>query len=202
VRIDSLTYQNVHTQGARRRAWRREHSPQHLQQCATLILSALGQRQPSTSPASLVLGAGACTEVPLEELARHSDEVVLADLDLASMQQARSELASAALRKRVRLLECDITGGVSASLRRLLARQSWDTLVSQGARAVFDAAASCLEQCTIPDPPQLETLGAGDFGLIVSSLTLSQLFSYPLLDPWNKMIYRQIVTATFSYGEV
>jgi hypothetical protein len=182
VRIDTLTYHNVETQGARRRAWLREHSPQHLQHCAALIHSALEKREPGVSPGTLVLGAGACTEIPLEELARHSDEVALADLDLASMQQAWEELPSSALRRRVRLLECDLTGGVSANLRHLLARQQWDARIAQGARAVFDAAANCLEECPIPDPPQLDTLGAGEFGLVISSLTLSQLFSYPLLD--------------------
>ena len=182
MRIDTLTYHNVETQGARRRAWLREHSPQHLQHCAALIHSALEKREPGVSPGTLVLGAGACTEIPLEELARHSDEVALADLDLASMRQAWEELPSSALRRRVRLLECDLTGGVSANLRHLLARQQWDARIAQGARAVFDAAANCLEQCPIPDPPQLDTLGAGEFGLVISSLTLSQLFSYPLLD--------------------
>ena len=182
MRIDTLTYHNVETQGARRRAWLREHSPRHLQQCAALIRSALEKRPSSVSHGTLVLGAGACTEIPLEELARHSDEIALADLDLASMRQAWEELPSTALRHRVRLLECDLTGGVSVNLRRLLTRQHWDTLVAQGARAVFDAAAHCLEQCPIPDPPQLDTPGAGEFGLVISSLTLSQLFSYPLLD--------------------
>ncbi len=182
MRIDTLTYHNVETQGARRRAWLREHSPQHLQHCAALINSALEKREPGVSPGTLVLGAGACTEIPLEALARHSDEVALADLDLASMRQAWEELPSSALRRRVRLLEGDLTGGVSANLHRLLARQHWDAHIAQGARAVFDAAAHCLEQCPIPDPPRLDTLGAGEFGLVISSLTLSQLFSYPLLD--------------------
>ena len=48
--------------------------------------------------------------------------------------------------------------------------------------AVIDAAASCLEQCHVPDPPEIHTLYQGEFGLVVSSLVLSQLFSYPLLD--------------------
>ena len=182
MRIDTLTYHNVETQGARRRAWLREHGPQHLQHCAALIHSALEQRPSSVSHGTLVLGAGACTEIPLEELARHSDEVALADLDLNSMQRAWEELPSPGLRRRVRLLESDLTGGVSLNLHRLLTRQPWDTLIAQGARAVFDAAATCLEQCPIPDPPQLDTLDTGAFGLVISSLTLSQLFSYPLLD--------------------
>ena len=187
MRIDTLTYHNVETQGARRRAWLQEHSPQHLHQCATLIHSALEKRPSSVSRGTVILGAGACTEIPFEELARHSDEVVLADFDLNSMRQAWEELPSTALRRRVRLVECDLTGGVSLNLHRLLARQPWNALVEQGARVVFDAATTCLQACPLPDPPQLETLDAGAFGLVISSLTLSQLFSYPLLDVLDRI---------------
>jgi hypothetical protein len=182
VRIDTLTYNNIQTQGAQRRIWLRQHCPQHLQQCSALMLLALQKRQGSASQSGIVLGAGACTEVPLAELARDSDEVMLADIDLTSMQQGRDELTSPALRKRVRLLACDISGGVSADLNRLIKQQSWDKLVPQGARIVFDAAADCLEQCPVPDPPEIEGLHAGEFGVVISSLVLSQLFSYPLLD--------------------
>jgi hypothetical protein len=182
VRIDTLTYNNIQTQGAQRRAWLRQHSPQHLQQCSALMLQGLQKRQRDASHSTLVLGAGACTEVPLAELARDSDEVVLADLDLASMRQGRDELASPTLRKRVRLLACDISGGISAALNHLIEQQPWDKLVNQGPQVVFDAAARCLEQCPVPDPPEIEGLYPGEFGVVISSLVLSQLFSYPILD--------------------
>ena len=182
MRIDTLTYNNIQTQGTQRRMWLRLHSPQHLQQCTTFMLQALQKRQGSASRSTLVLGAGACTEIPLAELARDSDEVVLADFDLASMHQGRDELLSPALRKRVRLLACDISGGVSANLKRLIEQQPWDKLVTQNAQVVFDAAALCLEQCHVHDPPEIDGLYAGEFGVVVSSLVLSQLFSYPLLD--------------------
>ncbi len=182
VRIDTLSMNNVQTQGAQRRQLLRQQSPRHLEMSAALMLNGLRQREPETSPAILVLGAGACTEVPLAELVRASDEVVLVDLDLPSMIQAHGEISAAGLRRRVRLVEADISGGVSANLKRLLDKQPWPTLIPQGAQAVFDAAASCLEQCAVPDPPALETIEAGGFGLVISSLVLSQLFSYPLLD--------------------
>jgi hypothetical protein len=182
VRVDTLTYNNIQTQGAQRRTWLGQHSPQHLQQCTALMLRGLELRQRSASPSTLVLGAGACTEVPLAELARNSDEVVLADYDRASMQQGRDELTSSALRKRVRVVPCDMSGGVSAHLNRLIEQQHWDELASQSAQAVFDAAAECLEQCDVPDPPVIEGLYSGEFGVVISSLVLSQLFSYPLLD--------------------
>lgn len=182
MRIDSLAWNNRQTQGAQRREWLRQHAPQHLEHCATLILHALQQRASSTVRSTLILGAGACTEVPLAEITRASDEVVLADLDVMAMRQGLDELPTPSLRKRVRLLECDISGGVSANLAHLLQQQDWNKLVAQGAAAFFGAVASCLEVCPVPDPPEIPTLGKGDFGVVISSLALSQLFSYALLD--------------------
>ena len=187
MRITSFTYANSQTQGARRREWLRLHAPQHLEHCRSLILHGLQYRDAAAARSTLVLGAGACTEVPLVDLVRASDEVVLADVDRAAMVQAGSELNFPALRRRVQLLECDISGDVSVSLARLLDRQDWSQLVTQGALFVFDAAAQCLEQCPIPDPPQIGTLTSADFGLVVSSLVLSQLFSYPLLDVLDRI---------------
>ena len=182
MRIDTLTYNNIQTQGAQRRMWLRQHSPQHLQQCTDLLLQGLQLRQWSASTSTLVLGAGACTEIPLAELARNSEEVVLADYDLASMQQGRDELSSPALRKRVRAVLCDISGGVSAHLNHLVEQKHWNKLANHDARVVFDSAADCLERCDVPDPPEIEGLYSGEFGVVISSLVLSQLYSYPLLD--------------------
>ncbi len=182
MRIETLPGNNLQVQGPRRRAWLRQHAPQHLQQCSALVSRALSLRDSATSRSTLVLGAGACTEVPLSVLTRSSEEVVLADFDLASMQRGREEMESPALRRRVRFVQCDMAGGVSSRLVSLVRRQDWNALVAQGGRAVIDAAASCLEECHVPDPPEIHTLRQGDFGLVVSSLVLSQLFSYPLLD--------------------
>ena len=188
MRIDTLTHNNTQTQGTRRREWIRRNSPQHLLSSAETILDGLQLRPYSTAHNAIVLGAGACTEVPLNELVRSSDEVVLADLDLGAMRLARSEL-SEGLQKRVRLLQCDITSengdnvdGVSMRLTRLTNKQNWEQLASQGAQAVFDAAALCLEQCPVPQPTHLPTVGEQSCGLVVSSLVLTQLFSYPILD--------------------
>jgi cytochrome c5 len=182
MRINTLAYANSQSQGAARREWLRLHSPQHLEQCRSLILDGLQSRDAAASRSTLVLGAGSCTEVPLAELARASDEVVLADLDRAAMLQTGRELASPALRRRVQVLACDISGDVSVKLARLLNRQDWQPRVAQGATAVFDAAAQCIEQCPVPASPEIGSLTSSEFGLVISSLVLSQLFSYPLLD--------------------
>ncbi|GAC1388561.1 MAG: hypothetical protein NVSMB49_01060 [Ktedonobacteraceae bacterium] len=189
MRIDNLSHNNAQTQGKHRRVWLREYAPQHLERCAALTLHALHLRESKAAQNALVLGAGACTEVPLNDLLRASDEVVLADLDIASLRAASDEITSSTLNKCLRLVQCDISSstgepkkGVSASLTRLIHHQNWEQLVAQGPRAVFDAAAFCLEQCSVPDPPAIQTLAQGSFGLVISSLVLSQLFSYPILD--------------------
>jgi hypothetical protein len=182
VRIETLVVHNSQTQGVRYREILNRQSPQHLANATGMMLRALEQRPYSSSCSTLVLGAGACTEVPLAALVHHSDEVVLADLDLISMQQAQAELSSPTMRRSVHLVVEDLSGGISARLDRLLAHQSWHRLAEKGARTLFDAAAICLDQCSIPDPPQIPGLALGDFGVVISSLVLSQLFSYPLLD--------------------
>lgn len=182
MRIETLSNSNRQTQGARRREWLRQHAPQHLQRCAEVVLKGLRQRAPSASHATVVLGAGACTEVPLADLARLSDEVVLVDYDLAAMQQGGSELEAAGLRRKISTVHCDLSGDISVSLARLLQRQDWHALASLGARAIFDSAAQCLDECPVPDPPQIGGLEEGEAGLVVSALVLSQLFSYPILD--------------------
>jgi predicted RNA methylase len=181
VRIESLPYTNAQTQGPARRAWLRIHAPEHLEQCEALMLEALQRRRPATSPGIVVLGAGACTEVPLAALARAADEVVLVDIDLAALQWARQELPTA-LRRRVQLLGCDLSGGVSERLDRLLRRLPWEQAAAWEGERLFTTLADLLEACPVPDPPAIESLPAGAFGLAISSLLLSQLYSYPLLD--------------------
>jgi hypothetical protein len=187
MRIDSLTVNNAQTQGTRRRETLNRQSPQHLENCTSLMLESVKQRPYSASRSTLVLGAGACTEVPLAGLVHYSDEVVLADLDRISMEQARAELASPAMRKTVQVVTEDLSGGVSARLDQLLARQSWYSLVEEGSRALFNAAANCLDNCPVPASPGIPGLAQGNFGVVISSLVLSQLFSYPLLDVLDRI---------------
>lgn len=182
MRIDTLALHNAQTQGVRRREILSRQSPRHLENATRLMIHAVEQRPYSVSHSTTVLGAGACTEVPLAALVHHSDETVLADIDLFSLQQAQAELSSPAMRKNVRLVEADLSGGVSAYLADQMAHQNWQRLAAQGPRTLFDSAAACLEACTVPDPPKLPDLPPGNSGVVISSLVLSQLFSYPLLD--------------------
>jgi hypothetical protein len=60
--------------------------------------------------------------------------------------------------------------------------QRWQALLAQGQAAVLEAAARCLERCEVPQPPELAELRPGRCNLVISSLVVTQLWSYPLLD--------------------
>jgi hypothetical protein len=182
MRITRLAADNRRTQGPDRRAWYRRHSPAHLRAISALVDAALAARDLSAPARAVILGAGACTELPLERLVRPNDDgVLLVDIDVAGMARSRDALP-AALRGGVDLLQEDLTGGVSEELDALLRAQPWGDLATLGGMAPLDVAASCLERCPVPDPPPLPRLPAAAFGLVVSDLVLTQLYSLPLLD--------------------
>ena len=175
-------------QGPERRAWYRRHGPEHLRAIAALVEDALAARTPGGPSRAVVLGAGACTEAPLERLARVFEHVLLVDIDVPGMARARDELP-ASLRDHVDLLQADITGGVSDALSGDLRVQPWRDLARLGASAPLEAAAACLERCPVPDPPQLSGLIQQGYGLVFSDLVLTQLFSLPLLDVVDTLSY-------------
>ncbi len=182
MRIQRLSQENQSMQGPNKRAWYQRNSPAHLEQIQALTLAALEtQRGPGLIPRVAILGAGACTELPLEEIVQRAEEVALIDLDELALQQARRRLSSA-LQGRVRLIVADVTGGVSEALERALKAQRWQALKAQGADAVLSAVAGCLERCDVPQPPSLAELRPGRCGVVISSLVVTQLWSYPLLD--------------------
>jgi hypothetical protein len=180
MRIQRLAQENQSMQGPSKRAWYQRNSPGHLEAIEALTLAALGTQAPPI-PRVAILGAGACTELPLEAIARRAEEVALVDLDELALQQARRQLRSA-LQGRVRLVVVDVTGGVSAALERALMAQRWQALKARGSEAVLTAVADCLERCEVAQPPELAELRPGRCGVVISSLVVTQLWSYPLLD--------------------
>lgn len=184
MRIGRLTQDNTRTQGPRRREWYRRHSPEHVRAVAALCERALAARRDGALRSAVVLGAGACTEVPLAAIARACSSVLLVDVDVAGMARARDELPTS-LRSRVDLLQADLTGGVSAALARALAAQPWADLAALAggqSSAPLDAAAASLADCPVSDPPAIAGLADHGYGFVLSSLVLTQLFSLPLLD--------------------
>jgi hypothetical protein len=193
VRIERLSVDNQRTQGAERRNWYRKYSAKHLKQIEQALLAALDARGPATPDAAVVLGAGACTELPLEQLARACSPLTLADLDTEGMLRARAELPER-LRAHVRTVSVDLTGGVSGALQDALRGQPWPDLRALGGggrgASILSAIADCLERVPVAQPPDPWALGLKPqgFGLVVSSLTLTQLYSLPLLDALDTLL--------------
>lgn len=181
MRIERLSADNQRMQGAERRLWYERHSDEHVRECGWLTGTTLSQRGASAPRSAAILGAGACTEVPLEMVARGCDTVTLVDLDAPGMGRARDECPKR-LRPRIQFEVADLTGGVSAALRDMLGIQPWRDLRTLGGTALLDAAADCLERVEVADPPDMPGLEPHGFGIVISTLTLTQLFSLPLLD--------------------
>lgn len=192
MRIERLSVDNQRTQGAERRNWYRKYSAKHLKQIEQALLAALDARAATTPDSAVVLGAGACTELPLDRLARACLPVTLVDLDTMGMLRARDELPET-LRGHIRTLSADLTGGVSVALQDALHAQPWpDLRTLSGGRgsSILNAVADCLERTPVAQPPEPEALSLAprSFGLVVSSLTLTQLYSLPLLDALDTLL--------------
>jgi hypothetical protein len=122
---------------------------------AGLVEQAYAARARGAEPRTVVLGAGACTELPLEWLARRSGSVLLVDLDVPGMLRARDALPDA-LRARVNVVAADLTGGVSTALAAELRAQPW--LISRGCDNAPRCAApvSPVARCRPPPIPGLK----------------------------------------------
>ena len=118
-----------------------------------------------------VLGARNCTEIPLDELARRFERVVLADLDGPSLLEAIQALPLE-LRPKVELHVSDVTSFV-APLMANLERAAEEAATAGEALDAFGRIFAGLPAGHIP--PRLP---ASD--LVVSSLVLSALDRYPL----------------------
>jgi hypothetical protein len=155
-----------------------------LNAVSALVEEALRTSGAASTRQTVILGSGACTEIPLERLARTCAHLFLVDLDVAGMAQARDELP-ATVRDRVDLLPADLTGGVSEELAAELRATPFAdlNLLNQGrGMAPIEAAADCLERCLVPNPPLLAGLQHGGYDLVISDFVLTQLYSLPLLD--------------------
>lgn len=140
----------------------------HIGQSRSGILEAVRLvREPG---AALVLGAGQCREIPLEQLARTFDRVVLVDLDEASMSSAVERLPGP-LRRRIEIRVSDVTS-FAAPLMQATALIVERSQSANQAFTELEALYSAIESIRrFPDLPQAD--------LVVSSLVLSELARYP-----------------------
>lgn len=141
----------------------------HVENSRRRILEAAALSQGHAT--ALVLGAGNCTEIPLEELAKTFDEVVLVDLDDASMSAAAEDLPDELIPK-VRLQVADVTRFAAPLMRRLLAAVDQSETVDQAFEKINETLSGLGADDTPPKLPAAD--------LVISSLVLSELHRYPL----------------------
>jgi hypothetical protein len=114
---------------------------------------------------ALILGAGACDEIPLEQLAARFSRVTINDIAGEPMERALAALPAAA-RGKVEVDVADLTGATAAALERIEA-----ALVACG-----DAEAAIARMSEVVAGQAAGPLPfAGHYDLIVASALLSQL---------------------------
>jgi hypothetical protein len=120
---------------------------------------------------AVILGAGNCTEIPLQELASTFDEVVLLDLDDASMTAAAEDLPDQLIPK-VRLQVEDVTAFAAPLMRRVWIAVGESETAEQAFERIGDTLNALQAEEVPPKPIEAD--------LVVSSLVLSELHRYPL----------------------
>jgi hypothetical protein len=122
---------------------------------------------------AVVLGAGKVYDLPLEELARRFERVVLVDIDAGALAATiAAAIRDPASRRRVEMRPMDVTG-VTARLARGIEA----ALDSSAAEAALEALCRSYRLAALP-----RLLEAGEHAeLIVSGLVLSQLGLQPKL---------------------
>jgi hypothetical protein len=137
---------------------------------------------------AVVLGAGQPFDLPLRELARAFDRLVLVDIDGVALEEtAASVFADPALRRRVELRTADVTG----INRQLLARV--EPLVADASHVdeACERVGASVRSYHLPDGPQL--LAPGERAdLLVSGCMVSQI-------AWSQRGYaRNVVRRRFG----
>lgn len=147
---------------------------------------------------AVVLGAGICAEVPLEKLASQFDRLVLVDTDPEIMEFAISGMASETLRKKIELVEGDVStvaeGFVRAAemtIRRLSKRKG----PKKSAKAVLTAIVNSLNSGKREGLPVAE--GEADF--VYSSDVLQNLLTMPVA--WVEECYGRKFRRALSFND-
>lgn len=109
-----------------------------------------------------VVGAGNGDDLPLGRIAAIAARVTLLDIDEATAHRARGRVRRG-LRRRIRVLEHDVTGGEA------------DRIVDEARRVPGAGAAP-------PAPPAPDPLPGGPYDLVVGDLLYSQLLYPAMLD--------------------
>jgi hypothetical protein len=130
----------------------------------------------SGRPLVVVLGAGSCADIPLKELVAGGQDVILVDLDEASLKKGIAIQVAPADRKHVQIEIRDLSEGAIEEITSEAARILRDHPSRGGAGKARTALTALFHRQRV-SVPQLEGTHRAD--LIVSSLLMSQLPVFP-----------------------
>jgi hypothetical protein len=136
----------------------------HRERSRRMILRAAEGVAPGRA---IVLGAGACEEIPLAELAARFAEVALNDVDQQSLARALDALELNAVdRQKIKIRFADLTGMIQPALGAI---QRALATVGDAPRAI-DAMSGALDNVVAGEFPI-----TGRYDLVIASCVLSQL---------------------------
>lgn len=156
-----------HFSNNRRLIWRAAHLLQKQG------VRGIGTREASRRPVVMVLGAGACYDIPLENLAAQF-RVVLVDIDEAQLRRAVGRLPGE-LRPYVSYQVRDLSGGLVLDLTQKAERILQDR--SKKRVELLGEMARLLETANVM-VPHLEGIEGADF--LISSMLVGQISNYPI----------------------
>ena len=119
---------------------------------------------------AVVLGAGKCREIPLEELARQFEQVVLVDLDRGSLEEAAEDL-SPELQVKLELQVSDVTSFAIPVMRGIEEAVEASQTIEQAFGRLTEVYAKAIGEQDLPRFPGAD--------LVISSLVASELHRYP-----------------------
>lgn len=140
----------------------------HLQNSRRRILRAAALTK--NRGRAVVLGAGKCREIPLEELAWRFEQVVLVDLDRGSLEEATENL-SPELQAKLELEVSDVTSFAIAMMRGIEEAVEASQTIEQAFGRLSEVYAKALGEHDLPRFPRAD--------LVISSLVASELHRYP-----------------------
>jgi hypothetical protein len=126
----------------------------------------------SDAPTALILGAGACTDIPLRHIVKTFEQTTVVEMDVDATTIAIDKLLPQTLRPKVRVVQADATGflqPINEAIERAVDQPEWPGFV--------DALKSGLD--AIEPAQTLPDLGKG-YAFVCSHLVMSQLANTPV----------------------
>jgi hypothetical protein len=127
----------------------------------------------ASGPRAVVIGAGKLYDIPLRQLAERFEQLLLVDIDAASLAESVKQVGlEPKLNARLSLVQTDVTGINDVFLEKARA-----ALALTGEAEVYAALLRLLQDYRVDEPPRLlpESAAAGSLDFACSSMVLSQL---------------------------